>query len=353
MAGRSRIATNGSDRQRELFAPHAARSEPGSRATGAIREGSSAAERLDRESHSGTGASVDGRALGASPPRGGFGGGAPATRVLMRSPPPVVAYTVKIVDPSALGGRLPKGIRSRPAAERRRQSDATEEPKPVPPPETAEEKRRSQTGAAETGGESRQAAGRAEEGRAKARKRKRPPPKPTPPRGGEAQAFEGGARQARARSRRSSRRRAPARREKGSGKHALGPRRVEQGKGAALGTGGDGGGGGVLMGLDFIIYKNQVEAIIKKNWTWVGANPNLTIRVGFRIGDGGDITDVRVLDQSGDSSFDDSVMRAMQHLEPAPRATGQVSSDLRQLHARVRIRSACRRVAETFLFRGV
>ena len=62
----------------------------------------------------------------------------------------------------------------------------------------------------------------------------------------------------------------------------------------------DGGGGGVLTGLDFIIYKNRVEALIKKNWTWVGANPNLTIRVGFRIGDDGEIADLRIVTSSGD-----------------------------------------------------
>lgn len=72
------------------------------------------------------------------------------------------------------------------------------------------------------------------------------------------------------------------------------------------------------MGLDFIIYKNQVEGLIKKNWTWVGANPDLTIRVGFRIGDNGEIGDVRVIDRSSDSSFDESVLRAIRISSPLP-----------------------------------
>jgi len=46
---------------------------------------------------------------------------------------------------------------------------------------------------------------------------------------------------------------------------------VEEGRARRSAPAVDGGGGGVLMGLDFIIYKNQVEAIIKKKLTWVVA----------------------------------------------------------------------------------
>ncbi|MGH7896870.1 MAG: energy transducer TonB, partial [Candidatus Binatia bacterium] len=63
---------------------------------------------------------------------------------------------------------------------------------------------------------------------------------------------------------------------------------------------------------------NQVEAVIKKNWTWVGADPNLTIRVGFRIGEDGTIADLRVLARSGDGTFDESVMRAIRVSTPLP-----------------------------------
>ncbi|MGH7818656.1 MAG: energy transducer TonB, partial [Candidatus Binatia bacterium] len=106
--------------------------------------------------------------------------------------------------------------------------------------------------------------------------------------------------------------------EKGEGKEAAGLGGLEEGKGATLGTGGDGGGGGILAGLDFIIYKNQVEGIIKRNWTWVGANPNLTVRVGFRIQENGDITDIRVVQRSGDGSYDESVLRAIRISSPLP-----------------------------------
>ncbi|HSD11067.1 MAG TPA: cell envelope integrity protein TolA [Candidatus Binatia bacterium] len=241
--------------------------------------------------------------------------------IFMHAPAPVVAYTVTIVDPSALGGRLPKGeIRpetppSGVAAPAPKQ-EPKPEAKPEPPPEPVEKKPEPPT---------------REESvvtlpdvpkkpEPKPEEKKPPPPKPKPadvkPKLSKAEL---------ARLERDKEIQEAVRQlgEKGKGKHASGLGGVEEGKGAALGTGGEGGGGGVLMGLDFIIYKNQVEAIIKKNWTWVGANPDLTIRVGFRIGDGGDITDVRVLDRSGDSSFDDSVLRAIRISTPLPAPPGK------------------------------
>lgn len=216
--------------------------------------------------------------------------------VLMRTPPPVIAYTVKIVDPSALGGRLPKGDLHPEAAPTGITNPApkVEEKKPEPTVEKAEEKVVKIPDTA-----------------------KKPEPKveqkpvatkPKP-------SKEELARAERDRDIQEAIKRVG---EKGKGKLASGLGGVEEGKGAALGTGGDGGGGGVLTGLDFIIYKNQVEAIIKKNWTWVGANPNLTIRVGFRIGDDGQIADLRIVGQSGDLSFDESVLRAIRISSPLP-----------------------------------
>jgi TonB family protein len=227
-----------------------------------------------------------------------------------RAPAPIVAYTVTIVDPSALGGRLPKGeIRPETPPSGVAAPAAKAEEKPKPPPEPAQKV---------------PAPPKPEESvvtlpdlpqktAPKAEAKKAPPAKPA-----EAKAKLSKAEQARLERDREIQEAIRQLGEKGKGKQASGLGGVEQGKGAALGIGGEGGGGGVLMGLDFIIYKNQVEAIIKKNWTWVGANPDLAVRVGFRIGDNGDITDVRVIDRSGDSSFDDSVLRAIRISTPLP-----------------------------------
>ena len=216
--------------------------------------------------------------------------------IFMRAPAPVVAYTVKIVDPSALGGRLPKG-----------EIHPETPPSGVPAPAPKEEPKPEENVV--------KLPDVPKKPEPKPKEKKPPPAKPKP-----AEVKPKPSKAELAKLDRDKEIQDAVRQlgEKGSGKHAAGLGGVEEGKGAAPGTGGDGGGGGILMGLDFIIYKNQVEAIIKKNWTWVGANPDLTIRVGFRIGDGGDITDVRVLDRSGDSSFDDSVMRSIRISSPLP-----------------------------------
>jgi len=235
--------------------------------------------------------------------------------LFLRAPAPVVAYTVKIVDPNALGGRLPKG-EIHPEAQPSGVSNPAPklEPKPEPPPpeekkpEPKPEPPKAEEKVVKLPDVPKKPEPKPEEKKPQPAKPKPPEEKPKP------------SKQELARVERDHEIQDAVRRlgEKGAGKQASGLGGVEEGKGAALGTGGDGGGGGVLMGLDFIIYKNQVEAIIKKNWTWVGANPNLTIRVGFRIGDAGDITDLRVLDRSGDSSFDDSVVRAIRISTPLP-----------------------------------
>lgn len=252
------------------------------------------------------------------------------------TPPPVVAYTVKIVDPSALGGRLTKGeikpeappepepqparVEPEPAkpepkpAEPEPEAKAPE-PEPPKPPEPKEEKPPEPEKAVVLPEK------KPEPPKPKPAEKK--PPEKKPPDKKPAAKPESKAKPTKEELARAERdkqiQEAIARLgEKGKGKEASGLGGREEGKGAALGMGGDGGGGGVLTGLDFIIYKNKVEGIIKKNWTWVGSNPNLTIRVGFRIQENGDIGDLRIVARSGDSSFDESVVRAIRVSSPLP-----------------------------------
>lgn len=232
--------------------------------------------------------------------------------VFSRPPPPVVAYTVKIVDPNALGGRLSRGPLKpdeAPAGARDTVPQEKEE-KPKPEEKKAEEKvepPKPEEKAVIIPDEKK----KAEE---KKPPEKKPEAKPAPKKPSKAEV----ARVEREKRDKEIQQAIRKLGEKGRDKEAAGLGGVEEGKGGALGMGGDGGGGGILTGLDFILYKNQVEAIIKKNWTWVGANPNLTVRMGFRIAEGGEITDVRVVERSGDSSFDDSVMRAIRVSNPLP-----------------------------------
>jgi protein TonB len=234
----------------------------------------------------------------------------------MRQPAPVIAYTVKIVDPSALGGRLTKGELhpelppspvSNPAPI---EQPKPKPPEPEPPVETKPEPKPEPPKPEEKVVKLPDVPPKPEP---KPEPKKPPPVKPKP-------VENKPSKQELARMQRDKSIQDAVKRlgEKGAGKQATGLGGQEEGKGAALGTGGDGGGGGTLMGLDFIIYKNQVEALIKQNWTWVGANPNLTIRVGFRIASDGQVTDLHVLARSGDGSFDDSVTRAIRVSNPLP-----------------------------------
>jgi TonB family protein len=236
------------------------------------------------------------------------------------TPPPIVAYTVKIVDPSALGGRLPKGeLREDKEPEGARAVAPKEEPKvepqpeePKPEPPKVEEKK------PEPPPEEPEVTipDKKKQPEPKVEKKPEPPkpvakekPKPAKPSAEELARIE-----------RDKQIQEAVRRmgEKGTGKTPTGLGGREEGKGAALGIGGDGGGGGTVMGLDFIIYKNRVEGIFKQNWTWVGANPNLNVRIAFSIQSNGEIRDVRILQRSGDGTYDESVIRAIRASTPLP-----------------------------------
>lgn len=91
-----------------------------------------------------------------------------------------------------------------------------------------------------------------------------------------------------------------------------------EGEGAAgLGTGGR-GGPGIVKGIDFIIYQNRMLATIKENWAWVGQRSNLRVVVQFGIRENGDIVGLKIVQPSGDPSYDESVLRALKKSSPLP-----------------------------------
>ena len=91
-----------------------------------------------------------------------------------------------------------------------------------------------------------------------------------------------------------------------------------EGDGAtALGPGGR-GGPGVVKGMDFVIYQNRMMSTIKENWAWVGQRSNLAVVVHFAIKDNGEIVGLKVVQPSGDQSYDESVMRALKKSSPLP-----------------------------------
>ena len=243
--------------------------------------------------------------------------------LLASAPPPIVAYTVKIIDPSSLGGRLPKGeIRENQEPEGAKVVAPKEEPKVEPKPEPPKPEPKVEEKAPEP-----EPVEEAEviipDKKKPEPPKEQPKPEPKKPIATKEKAKPAAAKPTKdelARIDRDKQIQDAIRRvgERGKGNTPTGLGGREEGKGAALGIGGDGGGGGTVMGLDFIIYKNRVEGVFKQNWTWVGANPNLNVRIAFRIETNGEIKDVRILQRSGDGTYDESVIRAIRASSPLP-----------------------------------
>jgi colicin import membrane protein len=86
---------------------------------------------------------------------------------------------------------------------------------------------------------------------------------------------------------------------------------------AAQGVGGT--GGAIVEDAEFISYKNEIRDRIKNSWSWVsGKRTDLKVLVNISIQENGEITGLKLLDTSGDRSFDDSVARAIRKANPLP-----------------------------------
>jgi colicin import membrane protein len=89
-----------------------------------------------------------------------------------------------------------------------------------------------------------------------------------------------------------------------------------EGEGAVgIGAGGR-GGPGIVKGMDFIIYQNRMLSTIKENWAWVGQRSNLRVVVHFGIKENGEIVGLKIVQPSGDPSYDESVLRAVKKSSP-------------------------------------
>jgi colicin import membrane protein len=98
---------------------------------------------------------------------------------------------------------------------------------------------------------------------------------------------------------------------------------------AALGPGGR--GGGIAKGMDFIIYQNRMLSTIKDNWAWVGGRSNLRVVVRFNIKDSGEIAGLKIVQPSGDPSYDESVLRAVRKSSPLPAPPESVRKDFAEV----------------------
>ncbi len=95
-----------------------------------------------------------------------------------------------------------------------------------------------------------------------------------------------------------------------------------QGLGAGTGAGGTGtGAGGLLKGREFVAYLNRMRDVFKERWTWIGKRRDLEATVTFGVRVDGEIFGLKLVESSGDATYDESVVRAVRRsdLPPPPR----------------------------------
>jgi TonB family protein len=77
-------------------------------------------------------------------------------------------------------------------------------------------------------------------------------------------------------------------------------------------------GGANVRPPEFFVYEKIVRSRIKEAWRWYDTNTTLITQVAFEIDPDGRTTGVRITQSSGNSSFDDSVVRAVIKASPLP-----------------------------------
>lgn len=98
-----------------------------------------------------------------------------------------------------------------------------------------------------------------------------------------------------------------------------------------IGTGGEGkGGGGELVGVEFLAYRQQVINTIKQQWTNVIVRPGLVAAVKFAIAPDGGVSDVQLSQSSGNPAYDASAVRAVQHVGQLPAPPARYVNEFRE-----------------------
>jgi len=86
-----------------------------------------------------------------------------------------------------------------------------------------------------------------------------------------------------------------------------------------MGTPGYGpGGGGQVVGFEFLAYQQRVVTTVKGVWTNAAPRPGLVAKIRFQIAPNGEVSGIRIEQPSGDGVFDSSALRAVQRANPLP-----------------------------------
>jgi TonB family protein len=89
-----------------------------------------------------------------------------------------------------------------------------------------------------------------------------------------------------------------------------------KGTGGPISHGPGTGAGGIVKGIEYVLYRTHMEDRIKSAWVWAGANQSLRAVVRFGILPNGEIVDIQILISSGDRSYDASIERALRGANP-------------------------------------
>jgi colicin import membrane protein len=94
----------------------------------------------------------------------------------------------------------------------------------------------------------------------------------------------------------------------------------------AAAIGGRGTGGGSLQSAEFLAYRNLLKDYIKRGWHVLPGQERLAAKVRIRISPSGVIQGASITKSSGNSQFDDSVLRAVTKASPVPAAPKSIYS---------------------------
>ena len=83
-------------------------------------------------------------------------------------------------------------------------------------------------------------------------------------------------------------------------------------------------GGGVLRPPEFFTYTRLLEGYIKAGWRWPNRRQALVARVAMQLEPDGRVLNIELVSPSGNSEFDESVLRAVRKSSPVPPAPSSV-----------------------------
>jgi len=91
------------------------------------------------------------------------------------------------------------------------------------------------------------------------------------------------------------------------------------------------GGGGTVVGFEFLSYRQRIFALIKRNWANAVRSAGLVAAVRFEIAPDGEVSGVQLVRSSGDKAYDQSVVRAVQRSSPLPPPPERYRDEFREV----------------------